>query len=158
MRWIFQRSTKDRSLGRVASPLRQYRADVRFRGQSGRVREGPNRSVISQTEKFNGVEILSTQGPESTQICRSRLMPRMSAIGSQRRHCLHKTHCAPHQPARFSAFSYVSGREMARPTYSLHSQMEKQSGSSSLWIVRIPSWRCRGQEFGDLGCEYFWRN
>jgi len=56
---------------------------VWFRGQSGRVREGPNRSVISQIQKFTGVEIPSAEGPESTQIGHSSSLMRTSAYGSQ---------------------------------------------------------------------------
>ncbi len=70
---------------------RQHRSrhsifDVRFRGISRPVREGTNWSANSQIEKFDGVEFRSTQGPESTQNCRSRSMARTAAIGSQSSH------------------------------------------------------------------------
>ncbi len=51
---------------RFLRPNDSLNPNVCFRGLSGRSRHGPKESAYSQKETFAGVEILSTQGPEST--------------------------------------------------------------------------------------------
>ncbi len=57
---------KQTSNVRFLSPNRSCADDVRFRGQSGLSGTPLRMSAYSQKETFAGVEISSTQGPEST--------------------------------------------------------------------------------------------
>jgi hypothetical protein len=68
---VCYRELSRRNQGQSGHPI----FDVRFRGQSGRVREGLNRSAISQHRKFAGVEILLSERLESTRIGHSRRPP-----------------------------------------------------------------------------------